>query len=133
VRGAIEDVEVIPLPDEEPRCGIVATAVVGDARLSVVTAHLGLRGQARGQLPVLLDALRARPGPRALFGDLNLDPDDVEAPGFTRVDTDPTWSTKRPRRTIDHVLLDGLHDTAAVVVPLPVSDHLAVVVEVQAP
>ena len=130
VRGGIDDVEVIPLEDTEPRSAIVATAVVGDLRLSVGATHLGLRGQAKGQLPILLDALRARPGPRVLLGDLNLHPEDVVAPGFTRVEGGPTFPAKAPRRAIDHVLLDGLEATAAVVVPLPVSDHRALVVEV---
>lgn len=131
VRGSIEDVEVVPLVDEEPRCGILGTAVVGDERLSVCATHLGLRGQARDQLPQLLDRLRARPGPRVLLGDLNLDPEDVVAPGFTPVVSDATWPAGNPRRAIDHVLLDGLDETATLVVPLPVSDHRALVVEVR--
>jgi endonuclease/exonuclease/phosphatase family metal-dependent hydrolase len=133
VRGEIDDVDVIPLEDTEPRSGIVATAVVHGHRLSVCATHLGLRGQATAQLPVLLDALRARPAPRVLLGDLNLHPEDVVAPGFTRVEAGPTFPAKAPRREIDHVLLDGLVATAAVVVPLPVSDHRALVVEVRSP
>lgn len=138
VRGSIHDVEVIALPDKEPRCGIVARVeLAGGTTLSVVATHLGLRGAGRDQLPVLLDALRRRPAPRLLLGDLNLHPEDVEplaaAAGFTRVPSGPTFPAHAPHREIDHVLLDGLVDTAAVVVPLPVSDHRAVVVEVQVP
>lgn len=138
VRGDIDDVAVIGLPDKEPRCGIVATATVaGGPVLSVVATHLGLRGAGRDQLPVLLDALRRRPGPRLLLGDLNLGTDDVDpiasAAGFTRVSAGPTFPAAAPRREIDHVLLDGLVEAAAVVVPLPVSDHRALVVEVSVP
>jgi endonuclease/exonuclease/phosphatase family metal-dependent hydrolase len=137
VRGAIDDVEVLALPDAEPRSGILARVqLAGGDGLSVVSTHLGLRGAGEAQLPVLLDALRARPGPRVLLGDLNLDPEPVErlarASGFCRVAAGATWPAHAPRREIDHVLLDdGLVETAAVVAPLPVSDHRALVVEVE--
>jgi endonuclease/exonuclease/phosphatase family metal-dependent hydrolase len=137
VRGRIDDVEVVPIPDAEPRSAIVARAVLEDGTaLSVATTHLGLRGAALDELPLVFDALGRRPAPHVLMGDLNLDPEDVERAaaiaGYERVHSDNTWPAKRPRRTIDHVLLDGLRATTAVVVPLPVSDHLALVVEVEA-
>ena len=138
VRGVIEDVEVIPIPDAEPRSAIVAKATIdGGDTLSVATTHLGLRGAAASELPVVFDAMRNRPAPRVVLGDFNLDPDVVEplaaVAGFERVTSDHTWPVKRPRRTIDHVLLDGLRATATVVAPLPVSDHRALVVEVSGP
>jgi endonuclease/exonuclease/phosphatase (EEP) superfamily protein YafD len=66
-----------------------------------------------------------------LLGDLNLDPEDVDplALGYDRPSGGPTFPAHAPRREIDHVLLDGLVATAAVVAPLPVSDHRALVVE----
>lgn len=137
VRGTIDDVEVIGLPDAEPRCGIVARARLAEGtELSVVSTHLGLRGAGAEQLPVLLDALLRRPGPHVLLGDLNLDPGPVDrlatAVGLCRVAAGPTWPAHAPRREIDHVLLGaGLVETAAVVAPLPVSDHRALVVEVR--
>jgi endonuclease/exonuclease/phosphatase family metal-dependent hydrolase len=134
VRGAIDDVEVVALPDTEPRAAIVARVVPdGGPALSVCVTHLGLRGTGEAQLPRVLDALRSRPGPRVLLGDLNLDPDVVArlAGGFTRVESGPTWPAKTPRRTIDHVLLDGLTPTTAVVPAVPVSDHRPLVVEVE--
>jgi endonuclease/exonuclease/phosphatase family metal-dependent hydrolase len=134
VRGAIDDVEVVALADPEPRSAIIARIEPdGGPALSVCATHLGLRGAGEAQLAMLLDALRSRPGPRVLLGDLNLDADVVAglAGEFTRVDSGPTWPAKAPRRTIDHVLLDGLTPTAAVVPPLPVSDHRPVVVEVE--
>lgn len=135
VRGELDDVEVVALDDQkEPRCGIVARVrLASGPALSVAATHLGLRGEGRNQLPVLLDRLRARPGPRCLLGDLNLLAEEVEplaaAAGFRRVAASPTFPASEPRREIDHVLLDGLTETAAVVVPLPVSDHRALVVE----
>jgi endonuclease/exonuclease/phosphatase family metal-dependent hydrolase len=137
-RGTIDDVEVVALPDPEPRSGIVARVTpTSGVAISVVCTHLGLRGAGEEQLPVLLAALRDRPGPHALLGDLNLDVDVVErlagAAGFSRVESGPTWPAKAPRRTIDHVLLDGLVATASAVPTLPVSDHRPLVVEVRSP
>jgi endonuclease/exonuclease/phosphatase family metal-dependent hydrolase len=132
VRGSIDDVEVVPLEDPEPRSAIVARVEVGEVALSVAATHLGLRGAGKAQLPLLVEHLRRRPGPRLLLGDLNLHPEDVVVPaGWTRPSGGPTFPATSPRREIDHVLLDGLVATAAVVVPLPVSDHRALVVEVE--
>jgi endonuclease/exonuclease/phosphatase family metal-dependent hydrolase len=136
VRGAIDEVAVLPIPDPEPRSAIVARArLERGASLSVAATHLGLRGAAVGELPLVLDAMGGRAAPRVVMGDFNLDPDDVDpmadAAGFTRVSSHDTWPAKRPRRTIDHVLLDGLRATTVDVVHLPVSDHLALVVDVE--
>jgi endonuclease/exonuclease/phosphatase family metal-dependent hydrolase len=134
VRGAIDDVEVVALEDPEPRSAIVARVSVGDLALSVAATHLGLRGAGKAQLPILVARLAARPGPRVLLGDLNLGPEDVVVPpGWSRPSGGPTFPATAPRREIDHVLLDGLVETAAVVAPLPVSDHRALVVEVASP
>lgn len=136
VRGTIDDVRILPIPDAEPRSAIVATAQLeAGAAVSVATTHLGLRGGASAELPLVFEAIRDRESPRVVMGDFNLDPHDVEplakAAGFERVHSEDTWPAKGPRRTIDHVLLDGLHPKTAVVVPLPVSDHLALVVEAE--
>jgi endonuclease/exonuclease/phosphatase family metal-dependent hydrolase len=130
-RGPIEDVVVLdlPSPPREPRSAVVARA----CGLSIATAHLALRGAALPQVPVVLDALRARPGPRVVLGDLNLDAEVVEADGFTLVDAPPTWPAKAPRRRIDHVLLDGVIAEAVRVPVVPVSDHRPLVVDVSVP
>ncbi|MCU1485058.1 MAG: Endonuclease/exonuclease/phosphatase [Actinomycetia bacterium] len=131
VRGSIDDVEVVALEDPEPRSAIVARIEVGGVGISVAATHLGRRGAGATQLSILLDHLAGRPGPRLLLGDLNLDPEDVDplALGYDRPSGGPTFPAHAPRREIDHVLLDGLVATAAVVAPLPVSDHRALVVE----
>ena len=132
VRGDVDDVEVVAIPDAEPRSAILARVDLGGQAISVCVTHLGLRGAAAEQLPGLLVALRGRPGPRVLLGDLNLDANVVEglADGWVRVPSEPTWPAHAPRRTIDHVLLDGLTATSSAVVGLPVSDHRALVVDV---
>lgn len=138
VRGDIDDVEVVPLPhspSEEPRCAIVARAQVaargvgGGMSTSIAVTHLGIRGEAPAQVPVLVAALMARPGPRLLLGDLNLTAPDV-AP-LQLVDAPPAFPASRPRRAIDHVAVDGLRATAVSVLPRqPVSDHRPLRVDV---
>jgi len=129
VRGDIDDVEILALPhspDEEPRCAILATAL----GTSIAAMHLGIRGDAKPQLPVAVQALCDRPSPRLLLGDLNLDRPDV-AP-LHLVPVPPAFPAKAPRRTIDHVALDdALRATAVSVLPRqPVSDHRPLLVDV---
>ena len=123
-RGSIDDVEVVALTSprrDEPRCAIVARTL----DLSVATGHLGLRGEGLEQLPLVLDALARRSTPRVLFGDLNLEPDDVRpfaaAAGLRLLDIGPTFPAHAPRRCIDHVAVDGMDVETIEVVELPVS------------
>jgi len=125
----ITDVDVVALPhspSEEPRCAIVARA----RDVTIAATHLGIRGDAPPQLPVVVRALCERPGPHLLLGDLNLERPDV-AP-LRLVDAPPAFPAHRPRRTIDHVALgDGLRPTAVSVLPRqPVSDHRPLRVDV---
>lgn len=129
VRGAIDDVEVVPLPHspgEEPRSVIVARAL----GMSIAATHLGIRGDAAPQLPVAVKALLERPGPRLLLGDLNLDRPDVGP--LHLVPCPPAFPARKPRRSIDHVAHDDdLVATAVSVLPRqPVSDHCPVRVDV---
>jgi len=100
----------------------------------------------RGQVAALETYLGAVPGPRALVGDLNATPawpvyrrlaallDDAATLVAAREGRTParTWGpgpgTPRLFR-IDHVLVDTLAVLALRVVPLPGSDHSAVVVD----
>ena len=127
--AAIEDVEVVPLPHsptEEPRSVILARA----RGVSIAATHLGIRGDAKPQLPVAVRALCDRPGPRLLVGDLNLTRPQV-AP-LRLVAAPPAFPAHRPRRAIDHVAHDdGLRATAVSVLPRqPVSDHRPLRVDV---
>jgi endonuclease/exonuclease/phosphatase family metal-dependent hydrolase len=138
-RGAIVDAEVVTFPeDSEPRAAAVATLELdGFPSVTVAAGHLGLRGQGQGELVNLLEQLSTRGRPRLVLGDLNIETETVreiaEPRGYTVVGGEPTWPTRRPRRRIDHVLVDGLSIGEAWTTQLPVSDHRALSVEVSGP
>lgn len=138
VRGEIGEGTTLRFPeDTEPRVALLATVVAGGVRVAVAATHLGLRGQALDELPSVVEVLARRPAPRALLGDLNLGPRRVrplvEAAGLVLVDGAPTHPATGPRRRLDHVAVGGLDVVSAEVRRLPVSDHLAVVVDVTLP
>ena len=121
------------IPDE-PRVALAAEIETPEGSLTVVTAHLSfVPGWNVAQLRALVRWAQGMPGPRLLVGDFNL-------PGplprlvsrwtqLARVATYPSW---KPRVQFDHVLADGVPESAVhdvVAVRLPVSDHCALVVD----
>jgi endonuclease/exonuclease/phosphatase family metal-dependent hydrolase len=120
----------------EHRVAVVARAEVGRAGLSVAVTHLSVRRAESGpQLDATLAALRQRPGPWVVAGDLNRGPPDVApavgAAGLALADPGvPTFPAGEPRARIDHVAVAGARIGAVEVRALPVSDHRALVVEV---
>jgi endonuclease/exonuclease/phosphatase family metal-dependent hydrolase len=132
-RGEIGDVEIVDLPftpEREPRSAILART----CGVTVAATHLGLRGDARLQLPVLLAALLDRPGPHVLLGDLNLEREDVDVEPLALVDAAPTFPSMAPTRRIDHVATSGLTvSRVAVLRRPPVSDHRPLLVETTSP
>ncbi|MDP9389707.1 MAG: endonuclease/exonuclease/phosphatase family protein [Actinomycetota bacterium] len=109
-------------------------------RVTVAATHLSTdRSEAAAQLDAVVVALRARPGPWLLLGDLNLRPERVvpllERRGFTVADTSaPTYSADRPFLRIDHVATNGLAlRSVRVLDAAPVSDHRPLLVEAVAP
>jgi endonuclease/exonuclease/phosphatase family metal-dependent hydrolase len=144
-RGPIRHVEVVDLPrapEREPRSAVVAEVRVNGLTLSVAVTHLQHRpprfrhlpSDAPDQLRTVLDALRARPRPRVLLGDLNLTPPTalpiLEAAGFAVAEHGPTYPADVPRLRLDYVAVDGLSvGDVRVAAPATVSDHRAVVVD----
>jgi endonuclease/exonuclease/phosphatase family metal-dependent hydrolase len=130
-RGPLDDVAIVDLPfsdGREPRSAIIARTL----GVTIAATHLGLRGEARPQLPIVLRALLDRPGPHALLGDLNIEDPDV-AP-LELVAPQRTFPAHAPRRRIDHIATGGLVvRSVAVLDEPPVGDHrpLAVTAEEQ--
>lgn len=128
-RLPIVDVEVVDLPfspEREPRSAIVAST----AGVSIAATHLGLRGDARPQLPVVLRALLDRPPPHVLLGDLNHD--DPEVAPLALAAPQRTFPARRPRRRIDHVAAGGLViRSVRTLDEQPVGDHRPLVVALE--
>lgn len=144
--GRLADVEVLALPGPrvrrrrpvEPRSVVLATVEAAGGTASVAATHLSTRpGVAVRQLWAAARALRRRPGPHVLLADANLGPRVVRAvvrPSGLRVvrDGGPSHPRRGPRVRIDQVAVAGLTVVGVAVVDLGISDHRAVVVELDA-
>jgi endonuclease/exonuclease/phosphatase family metal-dependent hydrolase len=120
---------------DEPRVGVVAVVQTPAGPVTVGTTHLSfVPGRNGAQLRTLTAAMARLPGPRVLLGDFNL-------PGplprlLTRwraLARTPTYPAPEPRVQLDHVLASGdlAPVTAVQAVPLMVSDHCALVVQLR--
>jgi endonuclease/exonuclease/phosphatase family metal-dependent hydrolase len=125
----------VRLGPDEPRAAVAAVVETPRGPLTVVNTHLSSwRRWNRVQLRWLARRLRGAPRPLVLLGDLNIPGTaPAEATGWRDAVTAPTFPRRRPRSTIDHVLLDGAVRAVgpARAVDLGLSDHLAVVVDVE--
>jgi endonuclease/exonuclease/phosphatase family metal-dependent hydrolase len=123
----------IELAHEEQRAAVIARLETPEGPLLVASAHLSFfPGWSHLQLYALRRALTAVRGPAVLMGDLNLTPRPARAvTRFRPLASALTFPVDEPRFQIDHVLARG--DVGDVVdaraVALPVSDHRALVVE----
>lgn len=143
VRGEIDDWQLHRLPrvwGSERRTALAAEVEVDGARLGVVVTHLSVHGlEARWQLRRVLaiaDHLASAAGrPVVVLGDLNLTRGRVQ-PAARRhrmlaVASGPTFPAEAPWRQIDLALVPiGGELPRTVVRRLPVSDHLAVIVQI---
>ncbi|PYF98436.1 Metal-dependent hydrolase, endonuclease/exonuclease/phosphatase family [Georgenia satyanarayanai] len=120
---------------DQPRVLLAAVVQAPSGPVTVGCTHLSVAPPvARRQLAESAWALRALPGPHLLLGDLNMGPDDAaRVTGMRGLAHAPTFSARRPRRQLDHVLAGpGLRAVSgASTVRLPVSDHLALAVDVE--
>ena len=136
-RGPLADVEVLDLPQPpglEPRTAIVARVILPGLELSAASTHLHHlpRSNAVPQLAMIIETLDARPGPRIIAGDLNLNADEVvpllRDAGYLPLEVGPTAPREAPREQIDWIACDAGFQLVHAEVHEPlVSDHLAVV------
>jgi endonuclease/exonuclease/phosphatase family metal-dependent hydrolase len=119
---------------DEPRVGVAAVLEGPTGPLTVVTAHLSfMPGWNVAQLRALARWARLFPGPRLLIGDFNL-PGALPrvATRWTQLARAATYPSWRPRVQFDHVLADGIAESAVrdvQVLRLGVSDHCALAVD----
>ena len=121
---------------DEPRVLLAAVVQAPHGPATVATTHLSfVPGWNVRQLRTALAALARLPGPRVLLGDLNLPGAVVRAvtagTGWRPLARVATYPVARPRIQFDHVLAHGWPGQVAAVEarPLPVSDHRALVIE----
>lgn len=117
---------------DEPRVGIAAVVEGPAGPMTVANTHLSfVPWWNTRQLRALTGALAGTPRPLVLVGDLNLEPDRVRrVTGLRSLVEAPTFPVQLPTQQLDHVLVDGdLRVRAAEARALPVSDHRALVVE----
>jgi endonuclease/exonuclease/phosphatase family metal-dependent hydrolase len=120
---------------DEPRVCLVAEVEAPGGRVHVACTHLSfLPGWNRHQLRRLVSSLADVPAPLVLAGDLNMTRTPAERlTGMRPLATGPTFPTEQPTRQIDHLLVRGeLTSKTGGPVPLAVSDHRALVADVEA-
>jgi endonuclease/exonuclease/phosphatase family metal-dependent hydrolase len=126
-----------PAGGGEQRTALVATVRVGSRPVTVAATHLSNKlGYNVRQLRELQGILAARPAPRLLLGDLNLRSTALPLAsqrGWPEAGRGNTIPNSRPTRQLDHVLRNDpaglLRPAGARVVAAPVSDHRALVVD----
>jgi endonuclease/exonuclease/phosphatase family metal-dependent hydrolase len=134
---AVEHLRFLPARSGEQRTALVAAVRIGPRPLTVAVAHLSNRpGQNARQLRALQRLLAGRPAPRLLLGDLNLPAAALPVcsrRGWPAAGRGPTFPSSRPTVQLDHVLRNdpagALRPLAARAVAAPVSDHRALVVD----
>src|SRR5207344_1149734 len=127
----------VRVPDE-PRAAAAAIIELPYADVTVATAHLSfVPGVNTKQLNGLRAFVAGMPRPMILMGDFNT-PGGIPGlvTGWDQVARVPTYPVLRPRIQFDHVMADGWTAEAldaarasARALPLPVSDHRALVVD----
>jgi endonuclease/exonuclease/phosphatase family metal-dependent hydrolase len=116
---------------DEPRVAVAATLDCPAGPVTVATTHLSFVNWWNGrQLRHLVASLQSLPRPMLLTGDLNMGVERAERiSGMTSLARHPTFPAVDPHEQLDHVLADRPLPARTEVRRLPLSDHLALVVD----
>jgi endonuclease/exonuclease/phosphatase family metal-dependent hydrolase len=124
------------LVSDEPRVAVAAVIDGPHGQLTVTNTHLSfMPGWNALQLRRLARSLTGTREPLVVIGDLNMEQRQAAAvSGLRPIATADTFPADTPRRQLDHVLVRGpLRATGpARAVRLPLSDHRALMVDVDA-
>ena len=120
----------------EPRNAIVTHATVRGRRLTLAATHLALeKALSKRQLAQTVDALVQSDDPQILLGDFNLTRSLVTreclVDPFVLAQGPPTIPADHPKRQIDHIAVNGLTINHVEALHMPISDHRALVAEVE--
>lgn len=126
----------LPGAGTERRVAILGRTELAGGPVTVAAVHLQPRlGLAELQLDAVLGAVRRRPGPHLVLGDLNLGPATVLAVlrrhGFRTPDAPPTFPASGPTDRIDWIAARGLAVSDPVVPDVLTSDHRPLVATVE--
>jgi endonuclease/exonuclease/phosphatase family metal-dependent hydrolase len=118
---------------DEPRVAVAASIESPLGALTVATTHLSFVQWWNGrQLRHLVSSLQPLPRPLLLTGDLNMGPDRAHRiTGMTPLASHLTFPADEPTEQIDHVLADPPLRARSTVCRMPLSDHLALVVDLE--
>lgn len=119
---------------DEPRVAVAAQVDAPGGCLTVVNTHLSfLTYWNRRQLRQLVTSVREARRPLVLAGDLNMGPAAAtRTTGLRSLAAHRTFPAESPSLQIDHLLGDGaVREVRSEARRLPLSDHLALVVDVE--
>lgn len=118
---------------DEPRVAVSATVEVRGSPLTVATTHLSFVRWWNGhQLRRLLRSLAGAPRPLVLTGDLNMGVERAaRITGMQALATHPTFPADRPLEQLDHVLAEPPLPAVAEARLMQLSDHRALVVDLE--
>ncbi|MGY1809784.1 endonuclease/exonuclease/phosphatase family protein [Blastococcus sp. SYSU D00669] len=121
---------------DEPRVAVAAVLEGPRGQLTVANTHLSfMPGWNALQLRRLVRSLEGTREPLVVIGDLNMEQRQAAAvSGMRPIATADTFPADGPRRQLDHVLVrgPGRGNGPATALRLPLSDHRALVVDVDA-
>lgn len=139
-RLAPQQLEDHPLPGPSGRGAILLRFGEGEDALVVVMMHLALGGRTRVRQLAYIRELIGEYRHQVLMGDMNTHANDLleNSPlrdlGLLAPQVEATFPSWRPQRCLDHILLSpSLALERVEVLPLPISDHLPVAMEIRLP